>query len=299
LSLVESTYKSKDTEELLDRFFFRPLGYAVAVVSGKLRLTPNALTILSIILGMTAGHLYVYNSLMINVIGILIYIFADVLDSADGQLARMTGQISKTGRVFDGVATNLISISIYTHLCIRAVGNGFPWWIFVVGAIAGAGHVIQAAAADLYRHAYLYVVCGKEKSELDNSKNILEQFNALTWKENFIDKLFLKFYWDYTRRQEFISKDFLNLINLINEKYDVIPDWVREEYRVLFRKMNKYYNFLTVNSRTFAAAIAVLLNMPILYFLFEIIILNSVLLYVWSAQKSKSKVLYDKILNAA
>jgi len=299
LSQVESTYKSKDTEELLDRFFFRPLGYAIAVISGKLKMTPNMLTILSIILGMTAGHLYVYNSLLINVIGIMIYIFADILDSADGQLARMTGQISKTGRVFDGVATNLISISIYSHLCIRAMINGFPWWIFVIGAIAGAGHVIQAAAADLYRHAYLYVVCGKEKSELDNSKNILEQFKALNWKENFIDKLFLKFYWDYTRRQEFISGDFLNLIKLINSKYDVIPEWIREEYRLQFRKMNKYYNFLTVNSRTFAAAIAVLLNMPVLYFLFEIFILNSVLFYVWSAQKSKSKKLYDKILNAA
>ncbi|MBI5402991.1 MAG: CDP-alcohol phosphatidyltransferase family protein [Ignavibacteriae bacterium] len=298
MSQVESTYKSKDTEELLDRFFFRPFGYGIAVISKKAKLTPNMLTIFSIILGVTAGHLYYYNSLLINVTGIMIYIFADILDSADGQLARMTGQISKTGRVFDGVATNLISISIYMHLILRSMNNGFGWYIFIIAAIAGSSHVIQAAAADLYRHAYLYVVCGKEKSELDTSKNILEQFNKLTWKENFIDKLFLKFYWDYTRRQEFISGDFLNLIKLINTKYEVIPEWVREEYRILFRKMNKYYNFLTVNSRTFAAAAAVLLNIPVLYFLFEIFILNSVLIYVWMAQKSKSKKLYEKILNA-
>ena len=297
MSRVESTYKSKDVEEFLDRFFFRPLGYGVAVISKKLNLTPNMLTIFSIILGVAAGHLYVYNSLMINIIGIVIYLFADVLDSADGQLARLTGKFSKTGRIFDGIATNLISISIYTHLCIRAVGNGFPWYIFVIGAIAGAGHVIQAAAADLYRHAYLYVVCGKEKSELDNSENVLEQYNAMSWKGNFIDKLFLKFYWDYTRRQEFISGDFLNLIRLINSKYEVIPEWVRQEYRNLFRKMNKYYNFLTVNSRTVAVAVAVILNMPVLYFLFEIFVLNSVLFYTWYAQKSKSKKLYEKILN--
>ena len=284
-------------EELLDRFFFRPLGYGVAVISRKLNLTPNMLTIFSIIFGVAAGHLYVYNSLMINIIGIVIYLFADVLDSADGQLARLTGKFSKTGRVFDGVATNLISISIYTHLCIRAVGNGFPWYIFVIGTIAGASHVIQAAAADLYRHAYLYVVCGKEKSELDNSENVLEQYNAMPWKGNFIDKLFLKFYWDYARRQEFISGDFLKLIKLINSKYEVIPGWVRQDYRNLFRKMNKYYNFLTVNSRTFAVAIAVILNMPVIYFLFEIFVLNSVLVYTWYAQKSKSKKLYEKILN--
>jgi hypothetical protein len=261
-------------------------------------LTPNTITILGIILGVIAGHLYYYNSLLINTIGILVYIFADILDSADGQLARLTGQISKTGRIFDGVATNLISISVYLHLCLRAMNNDFGWYIFIFGAIAGAGHVIQAAAADLYRHAYLYVVCGKEKSELDNSKNVLEQYNNLTWKDNFIDKLFLKFYWDYTRRQELISGEFLALIKLINTKYEVIPDWVRNEYRDLFRKMNKYYNFLTVNSRTVAVAVAVLLNIPVLYFLFEIFVLNGVLLYVWMAQKSKSKKLYEKILNA-
>lgn len=299
MSQVESTYKSKDTEELLDRFFFRPFGYGIAVISEKVKLTPNMLTIFSIILGVIAGHLYYYDSLFINVTGILIYIFADVLDSADGQLARLTGKISKTGRVFDGVATNLISISIYFHLCLRAMNHDFGWYIFIIGAIAGASHVIQAAAADLYRHAYLYVVCGKEKSELDTSKNILEQYNNLPWKGNFIDKLFLKFYWDYTRRQEFVSGDFLNLIKLINSKYEVIPDRVREEYRSLFRKMNKYYNFLTVNSRTVAVAAAVLLNIPVLYFLFEIFILNSVLIYVWMAQKSKSKKLYGKILNTA
>lgn len=298
MSQVESTYKSKDVEELLDRFFFRPAGYGVAVVSAKLKLKPNTVTIYSIILGVIAGHLYYYNSIFINAIGILIYLFADILDSADGQLARMTNQISKTGRIFDGVATNLISISIYTHLCIRGLSSDLGWTIFIFGAIAGASHVMQAATADFYRHAYLYIVCGKEKSEFDTSKNIKSQLKSLTWKDNFIDKLFLEFYLDYTRRQEFVSRKFLELISYIKANYDPIPEWLSNEYRVSFRKMNKYYNFLTVNSRTFAVAIAVLLNIPVLYFLFEIFILNGVVIYVWTAQMKKSQTLLNKIKQA-
>lgn len=297
MSQVESTYKSKDVEELLDRFFFRPAGYGVAVVSAKLKLTPNTLTIFSIILGVIAGHLFYYNSILINVIGITVYLFADVLDSADGQLARMTNQISKTGRIFDGVATNLISFSIYTHLCVRALNSDFGWTIFIFGAIAGASHVMQAATADFYRHAYLYIVCGKEKSELDTSENIKEQIKLLSWKDNFIDKLFLNFYLDYTRRQEFVSRKFLELIYYINKNFDPIPEWLRAEYRAEFRKMNKYYNFLTVNSRTFAVAVAVLLNMPVLYFLFEIFVLNGVVIYVWITQMKKSGALLNKIKN--
>ena len=297
MSQVESTYKSKDTEELIDRFFFRPAGYGVALVSAKLKITPNALTIISIILGVTAGHLYYYVSIPINLLGILIFIIADVLDSADGQLARMTNKISKTGRIFDGVATNLISISIYMHLILRSLDSEIGWWMFLIAAIAGASHVIQAATADLYRHAYLYIVCGKEKSELDNSKNIKSQIDNLPWKGNRIDKFFLKVYLDYTKRQELISGKFLELVNYIKEKYDVIPEWLSVEYRAAFKKMNKYYNFLTVNSRTTAVAVSILLNIPVLYFLFEIFILNSVLIYVWITQMKKSRVLLNNIKN--
>jgi len=295
LSQVESTYKSKDTEELIDRFFFRPAGYGVALISAKLKITPNALTIIGIVFGISAGHLYYYKSIPINLLGIFIFILGDILDSADGQLARMTNKISKTGRIFDGVATNLISISIYMHLILRSLDSEIGWWMFLIAAIAGSSHVIQAATADLYRHAYLYIVCGKEKSELDNSVNIKSQIENLPWKGNRIDKFFLIVYLDYTKRQELISGKFLELVKYIKENYETIPEWLSTEYRASFKKMNKYYNFLTVNSRTTAVAVAILLNIPVLYFLFEIFVLNSVLLFVWKTQMKKSQEMLDKI----
>jgi len=295
LSQVESTYKSKDTEELIDRFFFRPAGYGVALISAKLKITPNALTIIGIAFGISAGHLYYYKSISINLLGIFIFILGDILDSADGQLARMTNKISKTGRIFDGVATNLISISIYMHLILRSLDSEIGWWMFLIAAIAGSSHVIQAATADLYRHAYLYIVCGKEKSELDNSVNIKSQIENLPWKGNRIDKFFLIVYLDYTKRQELISGKFLELVKYIKENYETIPEWLSTEYRASFKKMNKYYNFLTVNSRTTAVAVAILLNIPVLYFLFEIFVLNSVLLFVWKTQMKKSQAMLDKI----
>jgi hypothetical protein len=295
LSPIESTYKSKDTEEVIDRIFFRPAGYGVAVISAKLKITPNALTIISIILGVTAGHLYYYASIPINLLGILIFIIADVLDSADGQLARITNNTSKTGRIFDGVATNLISISIYMHLILRSLDSEIGWWMFLIAAIAGASHVMQAATVDFYRHAYLYIVCGKEKSDLDSSKDIQEQIKNLSWKGNYIDKFFLIVYLDYTRRQEFVSRKFLELLNYIKENYETIPEWLSTEYRASFKKMNKYYNFLTVNSRTIAVAVAILVNIPVLYFLFEIFVLNSVAIFVWITQTKKSQALLNKI----
>ena len=65
-SKIEATFKSNDTEELLDRFFYRPVGYGMAAASKSIGLTPNFITILSIIFGVLAGHLFFYQNTAIN-----------------------------------------------------------------------------------------------------------------------------------------------------------------------------------------------------------------------------------------
>lgn len=79
-----------DTEEHIDLYFYRPIGYAWARLARKLGIKPNAITIASIFLGVGAGVCFYYNNLWINILGMLLLIWADSFDSADGQLARMT-----------------------------------------------------------------------------------------------------------------------------------------------------------------------------------------------------------------
>ena len=52
---IEASFKSMDTEEFLDIYFNRPIGYAWALFFKKLKVHPNVVTILSIILGVGAG----------------------------------------------------------------------------------------------------------------------------------------------------------------------------------------------------------------------------------------------------
>jgi len=89
-SELQNTFKSSDTEEAIDIYFYRRLGYRVALFSAKHKIRPNTITIISIFWGVVAGHLYYYNNIWINILGILFLIIANTLDSADGQLARMT-----------------------------------------------------------------------------------------------------------------------------------------------------------------------------------------------------------------
>ena len=101
---LESTLKSLDTEEFIDIHFYRPIGYQWALFFNKLGVSPNSITIASIFIGIAAGICFYFQSLAINVIGMLLLIWANSYDSADGQLARMTGQKSALGRILDGAA---------------------------------------------------------------------------------------------------------------------------------------------------------------------------------------------------
>ena len=95
--------KSRDTEETLDIWFNRPIGYLWTLFFMKLNVHPNVVTILSIILGMAAGYMFYFPDMPHTVCGILLLMWANFYDSADGQLARLTGKKTRWGRMLDGL----------------------------------------------------------------------------------------------------------------------------------------------------------------------------------------------------
>lgn len=96
---MSATLKSADTEEIADIYFYRPIGYLWALLFRWLRVHPNVVTILSIVLGVAAAVLFYFVDLRLNVIGMLLLVWANMYDSADGQLARLTGQKTELCRV--------------------------------------------------------------------------------------------------------------------------------------------------------------------------------------------------------
>ena len=103
----KSSLKSMDTEEHIDLYFYRPLGFAWAKLFAKMGVSPNAVTIASIFLGVAGGVLLYFGQpglAWLNYVGIFLIIWANTYDSADGQLARMTKQYSRLGRILDGLS---------------------------------------------------------------------------------------------------------------------------------------------------------------------------------------------------
>lgn len=287
---IEQTLKSTDTEEYIDIIFYRKVGFRVAQGAEKLHITPNTITIISIFWGVLAGHLMMYNNVWINIGGIASLIIANILDSADGQLARMTNNKTRLGRILDGLAGNIWFVSIYIHLGIRMQIDGMGMWIWALGAATGLCHVFQAAIADYYRNGHLFFVKGINGSEFDNSATMSNLYRSLSWKKEFFYKLFMGSYVNYTKEQELFTRHLGLLINKIKMKYfNDIPEWLREGFITDNKPLMKYTNILSFNTRAIALFIAVLANVPIAYWIFEITVLNGILLYMVSSQEKISK----------
>ena len=281
------TLKSSDTEEWFDLIFYRPIGFAWAVLAKKLHVTPNAITIASIFLGFGAGVCFYFNDFWVNLLGVFLLVWANSFDSADGQLARMTHQYSRIGRILDGLSGDVWFAAIYMAICLREnVTSDFfsahHWVIWVTAVVTGFCHGIQAAMADYYRQFHLYFLKGEEGSELDSAADLWKKFHALSWRHNFMQKLVLMFYTNYTVGQEKRTPWMQRLRRALQEKYrGKVPQQFRERFRQASLPLMKYTNILSFNTRCFALFIAILVfRMPWLYFAFELTVLNILMVYM-------------------
>lgn len=288
-----ATLKSSDTEETFDLIFYRPLGFLWALGARRLGVTPNAITIASIFLGLGAGVLIYFDNFWLNLLGVFLLVWANTFDSADGQLARMTHQYSRLGRILDGVSGDIWFAAIYIAICLREnVTSDFfgahHWVIWVMAVVTGLCHAVQAAMADYYRQFHLYFLKGEEGSELDTASKLSARYSTMSWSSQPMAKLTLAFYINYTAGQEKRTPAMQNLRRAIAERFGSnIPKRLRESFRAASRPLMKYTNILSFNTRSFALIAAVLIfQMPWLYFAFELTVLNVLLVYMmWRHEK--------------
>ncbi len=286
-SSFRDSLKSMDTEEHIDLAFYRPIGYAWACLARKLGITPNAITIASIFLGIGAGIMFYFTPLWMNIIGMLLLVWANSFDSADGQLARMTHQYSRLGRILDGLSGDIWFACIYVAICLREnLTSEFfmahPWVIWTVAVVTGLCHAKQAAMADYYRQFHLYFLKGEEGSELESASDLKARLASIPWKGNFWKKLTMTVYTNYTVQQEATAPAMQDLRRELHRRFPdgKIPQSFRDAFRAESLPLMKYTNILSFNWRTIALFTALFMRMPWLYFAFELTVLNVLLIYM-------------------
>ncbi|GHT21854.1 hypothetical protein AGMMS4957_11250 [Bacteroidia bacterium] len=275
----ESSLKSIDTEEWLDIHFHRPMGYRWALLAQRLGITPNQITIFSIFVGMAAGVCFYFPDLWFTLLGGFFLTWANSLDCADGQLARMTGQKSELGRILDGVAGDFWWAAIYIGIIAR-FWSEWSYGILLVALLCGYCHSKQAQMADYYRQIHLLFLKGKSGSELDRSEEVAKKNQSLTWKQP-LHKLFGWSYLNYTKAQEKSTPKFQTLMKTINEKYaGKAPEAVCKHWREKSLPVLPLTNALSFNLRAIILFISALAGYPWAYFVVELTVMNGMLLYM-------------------
>lgn len=301
---IQSTLKSSDTEEWLDVVFTRPIGYRWAVLFNHFDIHPNVVTVISMILGAMSALFFFHQAdtprgFVLNIVGVLLLMLANFYDSADGQLARMTGKTTRLGRILDGAAGDVWFICIYFALAFRLFNQEIPftggtpwqWWSFALFAVAGlCCHGTQSGLADYYRQIHLYFLKGKSKSELDNYKQQKAIYEQTPWKGNFLWKGFLFFYVRYTKKQEAQTPQFQKLMQALQSKFDGdIPQSFRDAFREKSLPLMKWTNILTFNCRAIVLYVSCLADVSYVYPLFEIIVMSIIYIHMRSTHERNCK----------
>lgn len=158
LQEVRSTIKLEDIEEKYDIYFSRFFGLFFAKWADRLTLHPDHVSILSLVSGLVgAVFLYFQSEFHYAIIAAILIVLSGILDSADGQLARLSKKSSEFGRALDGTIDTLVFTSLYVA-GILFVLKEFSWVFLVLGVLSLYAHGVKTSIYEFYKSEYLRFV---------------------------------------------------------------------------------------------------------------------------------------------
>lgn len=271
----EASLKSIETENKIDRIFYRPIGFRIARLLRGTGITPNMVTVISIFVGAAVGFMFYHESLTYNIIGILLLIIANILDCVDGQLARLTGIKSAIGRILDGFAGDIWFASIYIGFALRLSHEYGTDWFFALAVLSGLSHLVQANITDYYKTLHLYFISKDKGAEFQSLEQVEARHKEMKYG---INKAFYFLYRWYTLLQVKATPTLQQMLRSLHARYgDDIPQDIRLRFRKQSRSLMRLVDLLTFNGRTLVMFIIVLWGQVWAYYLYEIVVLNIVL----------------------
>jgi phosphatidylglycerophosphate synthase len=105
------------------------------------RIHPNHLTTLALLTGVTASALYAWATPTAQNLGAACWILASILDHADGEFARLTGQVSPFGHRYDRASDLIVKLSLFAGMGAGLRHGPLRGWGLPLGVLGGASLV--------------------------------------------------------------------------------------------------------------------------------------------------------------
>lgn len=269
-------FKAYEIEELADVYFFRPVGIVFARAARALQLTPTAVTIASVIVGIAGGALLYFDGLAL--IGFALIIFYGVLDSSDGQLARITGRATELGRFLDGAGGYVVYVAIFVAIVAGGVARGASMSsLLPLAGLTGLMTAVHAQMYDYHRTTYLQLAI----------QGIVRNEAGPRIRVAWLDAV-LRAYESAQRRLAASHADVEAAI-AARASNGMVRDQDRSWYRSCFYWPVRGWNLLGDNNRRYAIGVFAFLHHLEYFFVFILVPMNIALaaLWVWQARADR------------
>jgi phosphatidylglycerophosphate synthase len=128
---VVDRYLNRKVSPLLTRLFLR-LGFSA-----------NAITVLSLIVGLMAAAVFTLGSYAAGILGGLLLQLSAIIDCCDGEVARLTRTESEFGEQLDLVADNIVHVAIFSAVAWAVSLREAALSPLLLGAAAVVGNVVS------------------------------------------------------------------------------------------------------------------------------------------------------------
>jgi hypothetical protein len=278
----KSSLKRIEVEEAFDLYFYRPLAFLLVKGIYNTNITPNQLTVISMVFGVLGGFSYSFGNHNAYMVGAVLYLLYNVVDCSDGQLARMKKNGTTVGRILDGVADYVVSIALYLGIGFGFASNSSnPLLMWVITAAAGLSNAFQSGLLDYYRTRYLDYVLNRV-SVLDEGVKVFEdEFERLkNVKGRYFDKAIIWIYLTYSAIQQ-------GIINPKPEQEKIKTHISAEEYTKKNRWLIILWTFLGPTTQWTFLIITSFFNRIDIYIL-GILVVGNVLAGIFYFLQSKA-----------
>jgi len=149
--------KSNVSDELINTYALRPIAGLIVWMLYRTPITPNHVTVASTIAGLVAAVFYLRDQALSTALAGLLLTLKDVLDSADGQLARAKQQYSRTGRFLDSIGDFVVNVAVFGAIgWVLSTSSGNPWML-LLAFLGLVGITLRVSYHVYYQTSFLHL----------------------------------------------------------------------------------------------------------------------------------------------
>lgn len=127
--------RSAEDGPIVDRFLNRTLSGPITRLAVRWPVTPNQVTVLSLLAGLLGAWLLAHAAAAVTLGGLLLFQLSVVLDHVDGEIARLKFQSSRLGKWLDNCSDHVVDLAVIAAVAWRmAVGGSGASVLALLGA---------------------------------------------------------------------------------------------------------------------------------------------------------------------